>query len=455
MGAKRHRRRSLRLRITAGALVVVVAALCGAGLLLIGVVQREMVADIDSTLRANAGFIERSMRSGVALPTGEGPTDLYVQFVGADGAVAGASTAAQGRPAILRPGDAALNRIVTVHDAALGELRALAKPTPGGPNMTVVVARSASSVSQVRDTLVRLLILMLAVGSVLLGILIWVVVGRALRPVDQMRKTVEAISERDLQRRLDDPGTGDELDRLADTLNELLERLEAALSRERQFVADASHELRTPIAAVRALLETEPTDPASVVRVRAEALARLGQLQDLVEELLVQAKADAEAPDAPRRPVDLDELVLGQAGQLDRTTHLRIDTANVSGGQVAGRDTDLARVIENLATNAVRHAATTVTFSVRQVNGVVEFAVSDDGPGIPLADRARIFERFSTLEGARDRGDGGAGLGLSIAHAIVVAHHGSIRAEGTPGTGARFVVTLPTAGTTTPVVERT
>jgi signal transduction histidine kinase len=342
-----------------------------------------------------------------------------------------------------------------VHDAALGELRALVKPTPGGPNMTVVVARSASSVSQVRDTLVRLLIAMLAAGSVLLGILIWVVVGRALRPVDQMRETVEAISERDLQRRLDDPGTGDELDRLADTLNELLERLEAALSRERQFVADASHELRTPIAAVRALLETEPTDPASVVRVRAEALARLGQLQDLVEELLVQAKADAEAPDAPRRPVDLDELVLGQAGQLDRTTHLRIDTANVSGGQVAGRDTDLARVIENLATNAVRHAATTVTFSVRQVNGVVEFAVSDDGPGIPLADRARIFERFSTLEDARDRGDGGAGLGLSIAHAIVVAHHGSIRAEGTLGTGARFVVTLPTAGTTTPVVERT
>jgi signal transduction histidine kinase len=453
MGAKRRRRRSLRMRITTGALVVVIAALCCAGLLLIGVVQREMIADIDSTLRANAGFIERSMRSGVALPTGEGPTDLYVQFVDADGTVAGASTAAQGRPALLRPGNTTLNRIVTVHDAALGELRAVGAPSPGGPNMTVVVARSASSVSQVRETLIRLLIVMLAAGSVLLGVLIWMVVGRALRPVDEMRKTVDAISERDLQRRLDDPGTGDELDRLAGTLNELLERLEAALTRERQFVADASHELRTPIAGVRALLETEPADPASVVRVRAEALARLGQLQDLVEELLVQAKADAAAADAPLRPVDLDELVFGQASQLDRTTHLRIDIANVSGGQVAGRDTDLARVIENLATNAARHATTTVAFSVRQINGVVEFAVSDDGPGIPLADRARIFERFSTLEDARDRGDGGAGLGLSIAHAIVVAHHGSIRAEGALGAGARFVVTLPTAATTAPVVD--
>jgi signal transduction histidine kinase len=285
---------------------------------------------------------------------------------------------------------------------------------------------------------------MLVAGSALLGVLIWVVVGRALRPVDKMRKTVDAISARDLQRRLDEPGTGDELDRLADTLNDLLERLDVALTRERHFVADASHELRTPIAAIRALLETESADPASVVQVRAETLARLGQLQDLVEDLLVLAKSDASPPEPPVT-VDLDELVLMQARLLSRTSHLRIDTTKVSGGQVAGRDTDLARVIENLATNAARHAATTVGFSVRQVDGTVEFAVSDDGPGIPLADRTRIFERFRTLDDARGRG--GAGLGLSIANAIVLAHHGSIRAEEAPASGARFVVTLPRAPT--------
>jgi signal transduction histidine kinase len=442
MAGGNRRRPSLRLRITAGALAVVVVVFCGAGLVVIGVLERELVAQIDSTLAANTDFIDRSMRTGSGLPTREGPTDLYVQFVGPDGRVVGASTAARGLPALAGRPAVSAGRVVTVHDPAVGDLRVLAKPVPTNPTMTLVVARSAASVSDVRDSMVRLLLVMVGSGSVLLGGVIWVVVGRALRPVDALRRTVDTISERDLQQRLSDPGTGDELDRLADTLNALLGRLEAAVARERQFVADASHELRTPIAGMRALLETEPADPASVVQVRAEALVRLGQLQDLVEELLVLAKADV-AFEAAGRPVDLDELVLGQARQLERTTHLRIDTSQVSGGQVVGRDTELGRVVENLATNAVRHATTAVAFSVRQLDGVVELTVSDDGPGIAVADRTRIFERFSTLEDARSPGHGGAGLGLSIASAIVAAHHGSIHADDAPGAGARFVVRLP------------
>jgi signal transduction histidine kinase len=450
VGKQRHRW-SLRLRITVGALVVVVTALSAAGLVLVDLVEREMVAQVDSTLHANADFIDRSMRSGAGLPTGEGPTDLYVQFIAADGRVLGASTAAQGRTALAESQGGESERIVTLHEPVLGDLRVLAKPAPTDSTTTLVVARSASSVSHVRDSLVRVLVVIVVAGSVLLGFLIWVVVGRALRPVDRMRTTVDAISERDLRQRLEAPGTGDELDRLAGTLNELLERLGVAVTRERQFVADASHELRTPIAGVRALLETEPADPGSVVQVRAEALARLRELQDLVEELLVLAKADAAALDVPTRPVDLDELVLGQARQLGRTTSLRIDTANVSGGQVAGRDTDLVRVVENLATNAARHAETMVAFSVRQIDGEVEFTVTDDGPGIAPSDRDRIFERFSILEDGRSSADGRSGLGLPIASAIVMAYRGSIRAEDAPGTGTRFVVRLPTAAATTPV----
>jgi signal transduction histidine kinase len=443
--AARRRRRSLRLRITAGSLILVVVALCGAGFLLITVVQRKMVSDLDATLRANAGFIERAVQSGTPLPSGAGPTDLYVQFLSADGRVVGASTAAQGRPALVDPVHGNARRAVTVDDRELGDLRAIAEPSPVDHTGTLVVARSASGVASVRDSLIRLLGMMLVAGSALLGVLVWAVVGRALQPVDEMRKTVDAISERDLHRRLDRPRTGDELDRLADTLNDLLARLDVALSRERQFVGDASHELRTPIAAVRALLETEPSDPASVVRLRAEVLERLAQLQDLVDELLVLAQADGAAIERCTRPVDLDELVLAQARQLRRTTDLRIDTAEVSGGQIAARDTDIARVIENLATNAARHAETAVGFSVRQIDGVVELGVTDDGPGIAPADRARVFERFHRVDGGRGREDGGAGLGLSIARAIVDAHGGSIRAEGAPGAGARFVVTLPRA----------
>lgn len=432
-------RRSLRVRITGGALAVVVPALCAAGWGLIGVLEREMLAQIDATLTSNARFIDRVMTSpnAAGLPMSEGPTDLYVQFIGPGGDVLGASTAAQGLGPLHR-GPVA-GEIVTRRVPAVGDLRVLATPAPNAPTVTMVVARSADSVAEVRSSLVRALVVIVVLGSGLIGFVTWVVVGRALRPVEAMRRTVDAISDDDLGRRLDPPGTGDEVEQLAETLNGLLGRLDAALARERRFVADASHELRTPIAGVRALLETEPVDAAAVVEVRAEALARLGQLQVLVDDLLTMAKAGGEHRALPATPVDLDDLVFGQARQLERTTTLRIDTSWVSGGQVRGRDTDLGRMIENLATNAARHARSTVAFSVRQIDGQVELTVSDDGPGIPAADRARVFERFGTVEDSRS---GGAGLGLSIAAAIVVAHEGSIDLEDAPGGGARFVVRL-------------
>jgi signal transduction histidine kinase len=442
-GSRATRRWSLRSRITAGALLVVVVALTAGGLLLIGVLQHEMTAQIDTTLEANADFVVRSLRSGAPLPAREGPTDIYVQFVARDGRVLGASTSARGLAAIsTRPTPHGAVR--TVRSPTLGELRVIDEPAPTMPGVTLVVARSSTSVSRVRTSIVRVVVILIAAGSILLGVLIWIVVGRALRPVDDMRRTVDAIGARDLGRRVDEPGTGDELDRLADTLNDLLARLDVALGRERQFVADASHELRTPIAGVRALLEIEPSDPRSVADVRAEALVRLGQLQDLVESLLVLGRAD-DGVVRGSGPVDLDELVLVKAQQLARTTNLRVDTADVSGGQVAGRESDLARVIENLATNASRHARTTVAFSVRELADVVVFAVTDDGPGIDAADRDRVFERFRTLDDARSPGRGGTGLGLAIARSIVHAHGGTLHVEDGAGGGARFVVTLPVA----------
>jgi signal transduction histidine kinase len=440
-GVARHW--SLRSRITAGALLVVVIALTAGGLLLIRVLQHQMTAQIDTTLEANADFVVRSLRTGTPLPVREGPTDIYVQFVTRDGRVLGASTAARGLPA-LSTRQTPHGAVRTVRSPALGELRVIDEPAPTMPGVTLVVARSSASVSKVRTSIVRVVALLIAAGSVLLGVLIWIVVGRALRPVDDMRRTVDAIGARDLGRRVDEPGTGDELDRLADTLNDLLARLDVALGRERQFVADASHELRTPIAGVRALLETEPSDPRSVADVRAEALVRLGQLQDLVESLLVLGRADDGAVRGSG-PVDLDELVLVQAHQLARTTDLRVDTADVSGGQVMGREADLARVIGNLATNASRHARTTVAFSVCELADVVVFAVTDDGPGIDAADRDRVFERFRTLDDARSPGLGGTGLGLAIARSIVHAHGGTLNVEDGADGGARFVVRLPVA----------
>jgi signal transduction histidine kinase len=435
------RRPSLRLRITASALVVVVAMLGGAGLLVIGMVQREMRNQIDSGLRADADFTQRLITSRSGLPMSQGPTDLYLQFIAQDGRVAAAGTAARGLPPLAGPASSSAAEIAAQNVDRIGAIRVLSQPVAANPKVTLVVARSAQNVVDVHDKLLRLLLELVVVGSLLLSGLIWWVVGRALRPVDAMRKRVDHLDDRDLSARLDPPGTGDELDRLANTLNELLSRLEQAVAREHRFVADASHELRSPITAVRSLLETEAGDPSAVVSTRADALARMNQLQDLVEQLLVLARVDAAVP-PPNAPVDLDELVLGQARQLQRSTHLRVDTSRVSGGQVAGRDTDLGRLVENLAGNASRYARSTVAFTVQQYGDSVTLVVDDDGPGIPLVDRARVFERFNTRDAARTHARGGVGLGLSIAQAIVDAHDGTIEAGESPAGGARFEVHL-------------
>jgi len=451
-----RRRPSLRLRITVGALVVVVGLLCGAGAVVLGAVDAAMTDQIDTALRADADFTERMLTSGEGLPMGEGPTDLYVQFVDRAGTVVGAGTAAVGRPDLSGAGQAD-GTIMTTSDPALGELRVLVVAAPTNPDLRLVLARSAAGVADVHDRLVRLLAALVVVGSALAGALVWFVVGRALRPVEAMRATVDRIDDHDLRARVALPGTGDELDRLATTLNDLLARLDGAVARERQFVADASHDLRTPIAAVRATLETETADPALVVLTRADALGRLDQLQDLVDQLLALARADDPAP-VPNDPVDLDELVLACARHLARTTGRRIDTSRVSGGQVAGRDTDLGRVVENLASNAARHATSTVSFAVHQFGDTVELLVDDDGPGIAAGDRARVFERFGTLDEARSPatsgpastssrpvpGDGsGSGLGLAIVEVIVRRAGGTVRIGDAPGGGARFEVRLP------------
>jgi signal transduction histidine kinase len=437
-----RRRRSLRVRITAGAVLVVLAALGTAGVVVVEVLEDEMLGQIDDSLDATLDFMQRALTAGEGLPTQEGPSDLYVQFLDAEGNVLGASDAAAGQPALARPEDSGTG--VQAHDdPELGPVRVRAEPSPLAGTSTMVVAQSSADVVEVQDHLRRLLLVATLGLTTVLGVLIWLVVGRSLRPVAAMARTVDAMDDRRLTDRLRPPRTGDELDQLAGTLNGLLDRLDAAMARERRLVADASHELRTPIAGARALLESAGSDPVSARQARADALVALSHLQDLVDDLLVLARAGETPLPADQLSVDLDELVLGHARQLQRTTDLHIDVTRVSGGQVRGRDTDLGRVVENLGANAVRHASSRVAFAVRPTDGQVELVVEDDGPGIPEADRARVFERFTTLDDARTAG--GTGLGLAIASAIVEAHGGTIVADGNNGHGARFVVRLPAA----------
>jgi signal transduction histidine kinase len=225
----------------------------------------------------------------------------------------------------------------------------------------------------------------------------------------------------------------------------MLARLEDATDRQHRFVADASHELRSPLTGMRTQLEVDLEHPelADWQATEQDVLTDTIRMQRLVDDLLAIAIADASSLDAAHRePVDLDEIVLAEARRLHTThTALTIDTHGVSGAQVEGNPDQLLRVVRNLLDNAGHHARSRVVVSLSESNTDVTLRVVDDGPGIPDADRERVFERFARLDDARGRDGGGAGLGLAIVHDVVVAHGGSVEVENAPG--AAFTVVLP------------
>ncbi|MGH8991537.1 MAG: sensor histidine kinase, partial [Acidimicrobiia bacterium] len=235
--------------------------------------------------------------------------------------------------------------------------------------------------------------------------------------------------------------------RLAATMNAMLDRLESATERQRRFVGDASHELRSPLAALRADLEVALAGGDGHAGEWAHTARRLlGDVQRqeaLVQDLLFLARADEDP--TSRRPytlVDLDDVVLAEVERTRLGAAVSVDTSAVSGAPVRGQVEDLARVVRNLLENAVRYARSRVAVSLGVEDGVAVLTVDDDGPGIPPAERERVFERFARLDSARSRQLGGTGLGLAIARQVVVDHQGSITVEDWPG-GARMVVRLP------------
>ena len=280
----------------------------------------------------------------------------------------------------------------------------------------------------------------------LVGATTWVVTGRALRPVEGMRREVEAIGAEDLHRRVPEPSTGDEIGRLARTMNAMLARLEDATERQRRFVADASHELRSPLTGIRAQLEVDLAHPESAdwQITERDVLVDAIRLQRLVDDLLLLATADASPVEASfRGPVDLDEIVLTEARRLRSRTPHHIDTTGVSGAQLDGNPDQLTRAVRNLLDNAARHAHSTVTTTLTESEDAITLTVVDDGPGIPVEQQQWIFERFARLDDARTRDDGGAGLGLAITQDVVAAHGGSITLDNTPG--ACFTISFPLA----------
>ncbi|WP_030741572.1 cell wall metabolism sensor histidine kinase WalK [Streptomyces sp. NRRL S-31] len=287
-----------------------------------------------------------------------------------------------------------------------------------------------------------------AAGLVLfVAALTWLLVGRALRPVAAIREEFTEITERDLHRRVPVPQARDEIFRLARTMNATLDRLYRALNRHRQFVADASHELRSPIAAVRTQLELALARPSRTdwPTVVYKALQDTERLQAVASDLLLLARLDArEAP--PRSPVDLMALVAEEARRHPGTVVVCADQPEGKARPAAvvqGSRVQLSRLLTNLSDNARRHTRTTVVIAVAARDDIVELSVDDDGPGIPASDRERVFERFTRLDDARARQDGGTGLGLAIAKDIAHAHGGTLTLHTSPLGGVRALLRLP------------
>ncbi|MFD0402662.1 ATP-binding protein [Kitasatospora sp. NPDC127121] len=444
--------RSVRARATAAAGTVLAAALALAGAGLLTALHADLVASAASATRQQAESVAQLAVQGRLTPVlhaGHG-TD-FLQAVDAHGTVLAASPNLAGRTALTaahRTGSRTTDDVDPLYDHHRQRLTAVTADTPGGP-VTVYAGASLRAADEALDTTQAALAvacpLLLLIGVVVT----WRVTGHALRPVEAIRAEVDAITGRDLHRRVPEPGTADEIARLAATMNAMLDRLEASGRRQRQFIADASHELRSPLAVLRTQLEVADTHPDPAVRAELVhgALQDTDRLQSLATDLLLLARLDAGggAEDRPRQRIDLTGLVaatvLGRpAGPHRRTTDLAPVVA------VEGIPLWLGRLLTNLLDNADRHAAGAVhvRLAADRARGLAVLDVEDDGPGIPPADRERVFERFTRLDDARSRDEGGSGLGLPIARDIARHHGGTLAVTPTPS-GARLTATLPLA----------
>ncbi|MFF3351327.1 sensor histidine kinase [Streptomyces sp. NPDC002917] len=327
-------------------------------------------------------------------------------------------------------------------DTADYRFASVSATTGAGVTLTVhagaPLATEQKAVGSVRGAmLIGLPVMLLIVAAVT-----WLTTRRALRPVEGIRAEMAAITaSEDLSRRVPEPGSRDEIARLARTTNETLTALEASVDRQRRFVADASHELRSPIASLRTQLEVGVAHP-DLLDVPG-AVTDTVRLQALAADLLLLARLDAgERPGNTR--LDMGALVHEEVSQRagDRIP-VTVSVPPSEPLEVTGSRGQLARIVGNLLDNAERHAESSVAVSVRTERGSVVVAVSDDGAGVPEPERERIFERFVRLDDARSRDEGGAGLGLAIARDVARRHEGTLTVTRSPEGGARFELRLP------------
>lgn len=444
---------SVRFRITLVATLVVAVVLLVAGLGLLAAQRRSLTRSLAETLDHDADTIVADADRGHVPEVLDlaGDDDAAGQVVvGSTGAVVAASANLAGRPAVV--GDLPLGSSTRTADSVLEDgdhflFVTRAVPSTNAP-LVVVVGAPLDDVTDSTRALARSLLLGGPLVVAVLAALVWWLVGRTLRPVEAIRAGVTEIGGSDLHRRVPVPPGNDEVARLARTMNDMLGRVERSAERQQHFVADASHELRSPLTRIRSELEVDLAHPigADPAATHRSVLDEVDGLQRLVDDLLLLARIDADpnGTGADEAVIDLDDLVLDEAHRVGGGA-VTVDAAGIDPARVRGDARALGRAVRNVVENAVRHASgrVVVTLAVEADRAVLR--VADDGPGIPLERIDEVFERFTRLDDARSGGAGGTGLGLAIAREVVQRHGGTIAVDPRHQPGACLVITLPTA----------
>jgi signal transduction histidine kinase len=447
--------RGVRGRSAIAAVVVVAIGLALASATFLGLLQRELNATVQQSGTSRAADVVSQLRkSGVSgLASSLTATTRGGQIVQVDDAAGRVVAASSDRASVsaltaVRPANGKIREIQASRLSLLDDddpyLLVVAGVQLGGQDYRVVVATPISAQQESVRTALSLLLIGIPVLLILVGLSTWLLVGRALQPVERIRARVSQIGGSRVEERIPVPAAGDEIARLATTMNEMLERLDQAQRTQRRFVADSSHELRSPLATLAASMELATADPTpqtwrELSPVMTHEVARMGRL---VEDLLLLAKVDEHSMRLQVEDVDLDDLVDQEIRRLRAFPALRI-VPHIEAVRIAGDRVRLGQAVTNLADNAARYALSTVRLSLSTIGAEASIVIEDDGPGVPAAQRDRVFERFVRLDASRGRSSGGSGLGLSIVREVVLAHGGTVGISDAVPSGCRVEIRLP------------
>ena len=453
-GKMRTRRWGVRKRATATAVAFVAAALLVGGLILLLLLQRALVSSTERLTRLQAEDVvahiaEQDLEEAANYVRSAARPGQYIQILDPKGAVFAASVPAAATTPItaLRPeAKQTLFERVSVQQSLFDD-ELLVAATGVGEDGKVYTVAVAATVTVQSETVATVAWFILGAAPLLLagvGIGVWMLVGRSLRQVEQIRDQVAGINARSLDGRVGVPRTSDEIQALAQTMNMMLDRLEASDREQRRFVSDASHELRSPLATLSAAVEIAAADPSGATweETKEVVAGETARMRYLVQDLLTLAKADDQGLRLEAADVDLDDVLNDEVRRLGYTSRHKIE-ARLEPARITGDVRSLARAIRNVLDNAERYAQTRINIQVRHWLDEVVLTIDDDGPPVPVADRGRIFERFVRLDESRSRDSGGSGLGLAITSAIVTAHRGRIQCTEAPEGGCRFELAFP------------